>query len=122
MPALDYRGYRIVSAPPPSSGGVIICEILNILEGYPLKDLGYHSAQALHCQIEAMRHACVDRNSYLGDPDFVKSPVARLLDKAYAEKIRAVINPSKAVVSKDVKPSVAPHGGSNTTHYSIADK
>ena len=118
----DYRGYRVVSAPPPSSGGVIICEMLNILEGYPLKDLGYHSAQAVHYQIEAMRHAYVDRNSYLGDPDFVKNPLERLLDKGYAEKIRAVIDPKKAGVSKDIKPGVAPHEGSNTTHYSIADK
>ena len=80
----DYRGYHIVSAPPPSSGGVIICEILNVLEGYPLKDWGFRSAQAVHVQIEAMRHAYVDRNSYLGDPDFVKNPLDRLLDKAYA--------------------------------------
>ncbi|KJC51173.1 gamma-glutamyltranspeptidase [Bradyrhizobium sp. LTSP885] len=118
----DYRGYHVVSAPPPSSGGVVICEILNILEGYPLKDLGYHSAEAVHYQIEAMRHAYVDRNSYLGDPDYVKNPLDRLLDKAYAAKIRAVIDPTKASVSKDIKPGVAPHEGSNTTHYSIADK
>lgn len=118
----DYRGYHVVSAPPPSSGGVIICEILNTLEGYPLKELGYHSAQAVHVQIEAMRHAYVDRNSYLGDPDFVKNPLDRLLDKAYAAKIRAVIDPNRAGVSKDIKPGVEPHEGSNTTHYSIADK
>ncbi|MET3496082.1 gamma-glutamyltransferase [Variovorax boronicumulans] len=118
----DYRGYRVVSAPPPSSGGVIICEMLNILEGYPLKDLGFRSAQSVHYQIEAMRHAYVDRNSYLGDPDFVKNPLDRLLDKGYAEKIRAVIDPKKAGVSKDIKPGVAPHEGSNTTHYSITDQ
>ncbi|MBR0820410.1 gamma-glutamyltransferase [Bradyrhizobium liaoningense] len=118
----DYRGYHVISAPPPSSGGVVICEILNILEGYPLKELGYHSAQAVHVQIEAMRHAYVDRNSYLGDPDFVKNPLDRLLDKNYATKVRAVIDPNKAGISKDIKPGVAPHEGSNTTHYSIADK
>jgi len=118
----DYRGYHVISAPPPSSGGVIICEILNVLEGFPLKELGYHSAQAVHVQIEAMRHAYVDRNSYLGDPDFVKNPLDRLLDKNYATKIRAVIDPNKAAISKDIKPGVAPHEGSNTTHYSIADK
>jgi len=117
----DYRGYHIVSAPPPSSGGVIICEILNVLEGYPLKDWGFRSAQAVHVQIEAMRHAYVDRNSYLGDPDFVKNPLDRLLDKAYAAKIRAAIDPARAAVSKDLKPGVAPHEGSNTTHYSIVD-
>jgi gamma-glutamyltranspeptidase/glutathione hydrolase len=118
----DYRGYRIVSAPPPSSGGVVICEMLNILEGYPLKDLGFRSAEAVHYQIEAMRHAYVDRNSYLGDPDFVKNPLERLLDKGYAEKVRAVIDPKKAGVSKDIKPGVPPHEGSNTTHYSIVDQ
>ena len=117
-----YRGYGIVSAPPPSSGGVVICEILNILEGYPLKDLGFRSAQSVQYQIEAMRHAYVDRNSYLGDPDFVKNPLDHLLDKNYAAQIRAVIAPDKAGVSMDIKPGVAPHEGSNTTHYSIVDK
>ncbi len=95
---------------------------LNILEGYPMKDLGYHSAQGMHYQIEAMRHAYVDRNSYLGDPDFVKNPIAHLLDKNYATKLREAIQPQKAGVSKDLKPGVAPHEGSNTTHYSIVDK
>jgi gamma-glutamyltranspeptidase / glutathione hydrolase len=117
----DYRGFHIVSAPPPSSGGVIICEILNVLEGYPLKDWGFRSAQAVHVQIEAMRHAYVDRNSYLGDPDFVKNPLERLLDKAYAAKVRAAIDPAKAAVSQNLKPGVEPHEGSNTTHYSIVD-
>ncbi|WP_223549751.1 gamma-glutamyltransferase [Pseudomonas sp. A-B-19] len=118
----DYRGYHVVSAPPPSSGGVVICEIMNILEGYPMKDLGYHSAQGMHYQIEAMRHAYVDRNSYLGDPDFVKNPIAHLLDKNYATKLREAIKPQKAAVSSELKPGVAPHEGSNTTHYSIVDK
>ena len=118
----NYRGYGIVSAPPPSSGGVIICEILNVLEGYPLKELGFRSAQSVHYQIEAMRHAYVDRNSYLGDPDFIKNPLDRLLSKDYAAKLRAAIDPAKAGVSKDIKPGVAPHEGSNTTHYSIVDK
>jgi len=118
----DYRGYHVVSAPPPSSGGVIVCEILNILEGYPLREMGFRSAQSVHYQIEAMRHAYVDRNSYLGDPDFVKNPLERLLSKEYAASLRAAINPSKAGVSKDIKPGVAPHEGSNTTHYSIVDK
>lgn len=118
----DYRGYRVVSAPPPSSGGVVLCQILNTLEGYPLKDLGFHSAQAVHYQIEAMRHAYVDRNNALGDPEFVNNPVDRLTSKAYAQKIRAVIDPVRAGVSKDIYPGVAPHEGSNTTHYSIADR
>lgn len=118
----DYRGYHVVSAPPPSSGGVVICQILNILEGYPMKDLGFRSAQAMHYQIEAMRHAYVDRNSYLGDPDFVKNPIDHLLNREYAAKLRAAIDPQKAGISNEIKPGVAPHEGNNTTHYSIVDK
>jgi gamma-glutamyltranspeptidase/glutathione hydrolase len=122
----DYRGHRVVSAPPPSSGGVILCEILNVLEGYPLKDWGFRSAQAVHVQIEAMRHAYVDRNSYLGDPDFVANPLERLLDKAYAAKIRAAIDPARAGDSRAIAPGMPPHEplkeGSNTTHYSIVDQ
>ncbi|RRV04245.1 gamma-glutamyltransferase [Pseudomonas sp. v388] len=118
----DYRGYHVVSAPPPSSGGVVICQILNILEGYPMKELGFRSAQGMHYQIEAMRHAYVDRNSYLGDPDFVKNPVEHLLDRNYAAKLRAAIEPQKAGDSNAIKPGVAPHEGNNTTHYSIVDK
>ncbi|HJW11518.1 MAG TPA: gamma-glutamyltransferase, partial [Albitalea sp.] len=80
------------------------------------------SAQAVHVQIEAMRHAYVDRNSYLGDPDFVKNPLDRLLSKDYASQIRAAIDPAKAGVSRELKPGVPPHEGTNTTHYSIVDK
>lgn len=118
----SYRGYGIVSAPPPSSGGVALCEMLNILEGYPLHDLGYRSAQAMQYQIETMRHAYVDRNSYLGDPDFMHNPLERLLSKDYAAKIRAAIDPHRAGVSSEIAPGVAPHEGTNTTHYSIIDQ
>jgi len=117
----DYRGYRVISAPPPSSGGVAVCEMLNILEGYPLRDLGWGSAQALHDEIEAMRHAFVDRDSLLGDPDFVKNPVRELIDKSYAAKIRETIKPDKAGISSEIGHGVAPHEGSNTTHFSIID-
>ncbi len=117
----DYRGYQIVSAPPPSSGGVTVCQILTILEGYPLAELGFHSAQSVHYQIEAMRHAYVDRNFELGDPAFIDNPVARLLDRGYATRIRSHIRPDRAGVSSDIRIGVAPHEGSNTTHYSIAD-
>lgn len=118
----NYKGYTITSAPPPSSGGIVICQILHILEGYPLKDWGFNSAQTVHYMVEAMRHAYVDRNSALGDPDFVQNPIDRLLDKKYAESIRAVIPADKAANSKDVAPGTAPHEGTNTTHYSITDK
>ena len=117
----DYRAYRVISAPPPSSGGVALCEMLNVLEGYPLRELGWGSAQALHDEIEAMRHAYVDRNTLLGDPDFSSIPVRGLIDKSYAAKIRHDIKPDKAGVSGDLKQGVVPHEGSNTTHFSIID-
>ncbi|MDO6966237.1 gamma-glutamyltransferase [Rhizobium alvei] len=115
----NYRGYAIISSPPPSSGGVILCEILNILEAYPLGHLGYHSADSVHLMVEAMRHAYADRNSALGDPDFVKNPVATLLDKSYAAKIRTEISPYRAGKSADVTPIAAE--SAETTHYSIVD-
>jgi gamma-glutamyltranspeptidase / glutathione hydrolase len=117
-----YRGYRIASSPPPSSGGTTLCEILNILEGYDLKAMGWHSAAAVHAMVEAMRHAYVDRNTYLGDPAFVKNPLDRLLSKDYAGEIRAKIQPDKATPSKDVQPGTAPHEKTETTHYSVVDK
>jgi gamma-glutamyltranspeptidase / glutathione hydrolase len=117
----SYRGYNLISAPPPSSGGVAICEILNILQGYPMGELGFHSAAGVHYMTEAMRHAFVDRNFQLGDPDFVKNPIDHLLADSYAESIRQKIQPNIATPSKDVQPGVAPHEGTQTTHYSIVD-
>jgi gamma-glutamyltranspeptidase/glutathione hydrolase len=117
----DYRGYHVISSPPPSSGGVAMCEILNIVEGYPMGELGLRSAASVHVLAEAMRHAYVDRNTLLGDPNFVKAPLDRLLSKDYAAKIRTAILPDKATPSDQVKPGVAPHEGNNTTHYSIVD-
>ncbi|MCA1493487.1 gamma-glutamyltransferase [Ensifer sp. NBAIM29] len=116
----NYRGYDIVSSPPPSSGGVIICEILNILEGYPLTYLGYGSAGTVHAMVEAMRHAYVDRNTALGDPDFVQNPVAKLTDKAYAREIRAKIDPFRAGISEALTPADFAES-KETTHYSIID-
>jgi len=116
----DYRGYHVISAPPPSAGGVALCEMLNVLEGYPLRELGWGSAQALHDEIEAMRHAFVDRN-LLGDPDFVGNPVRELIDKSYAAKIRSAIKPDKAGISSEIGSGVVPHEGINTTHFSIID-
>ncbi len=116
-----YRGYVFASSPPPSSGGATLCEILNILEGYDLRGLGFHSAEAVHDMIEAMRHAYMDRNTYLGDPAFVKNPLDRLLSKDYAADIRAHIEKGKATPSKEIGPGVAPHEKTETTHYSIID-
>ncbi|WP_119389689.1 gamma-glutamyltransferase [Taklimakanibacter lacteus] len=116
----SYRGYDIVSSPPPSSGGLIICEILNILEFYPIAHLGFGSADTVHFMVEAMRHAYVDRNSALGDPAFVENPVATLTDKAYAAEIRGRIDKYRAGVSKDLKPKDFAES-KETTHYSIID-
>jgi gamma-glutamyltranspeptidase/glutathione hydrolase len=115
-----YRGYEITSSPPPSSGGVIICEILNVLEGYPLSYLGAGSAETVHVMVEAMRYAYVDRNSALGDPDFVDNPVSKLLDKGYAKNIRDKIDPFRAGVSQDLMPKGFGES-KETTHYSIID-
>jgi gamma-glutamyltranspeptidase/glutathione hydrolase len=118
----SYRGYVFVSSPPPSSGGTTMCEILNILEGYDMKALGYHSAASVHLMVEAMRHAYMDRNTYLGDPAFVTNPLDRLLSKDYAAQIRTKILPDKATPSKEVQPGIAPHEKTETTHYSVVDK
>ena len=117
-----YRGYVLLTAAPPSSGGVTMCEILGILEGYDIRALGFRSAQSVHLLAEAMRHAFMDRNSYLGDPAFVQNPLERLLSKDYAAAIRARIDPDKATPSKDVQPGIAPHEKAETTHYSIVDR
>ena len=117
----NYRGYDLISTPPPSSGGTAVCEILNILKGYPMGELGFHSAAGIHYMVEAMRHTFVDRNFQLGDPDFVKNPLDKLLSDSYAAEIRAKIDPAKATPSKDVQPGTAPHEGTQTTHYSIVD-
>jgi gamma-glutamyltranspeptidase / glutathione hydrolase len=116
-----YRDYEIISAPPPSSGGTAICEILNILKGYPMSLLGFRSAASTHLIAEAMRHTFVDRNFQLGDPDFVKNPVDKLLSDAYAEAIRSKIDQNKATPSKDVQPGTPPHEGTETTHFSVVD-
>src|SRR5438552_13558730 len=98
-----YRGYEIISAPPPSSGGIALLEILNILEGYDLAKLGNRAAQSVHLTIEAFRRAFFDRTEFLGDPDFSKIPVAQLIDKRYAAAWRESINPAHASASKDLK-------------------
>jgi gamma-glutamyltranspeptidase/glutathione hydrolase len=118
----DYRGFHVISAPPPSSGGIALCEILNVLEGYPLGDFGFGSARAVHFEIEAMRRAYVDRNNLLGDPSFVSNPVAKLLDKNYAQQIRAGIDSQRAGNSGTLKAGIAAREGTHTTHYSIADR
>ena len=115
-----YRGYDIVSMPPPSSGGVALIEMLNILEGYDLGQLG--RAQSLHDMIEAMKRAYADRAVFMGDPDAVKMPIAGLLSKKYAATLRAGIG-NKATAAADIMPGKpADDEGNNTTHFSIIDQ
>jgi len=116
-----YRGYTVMSAPPPSSGGVTLCEMLQVLEGYPLEKMGFHSSASLHVMAEAMRHAYRDRNTYLGDPAFVDNPVERLLSARNAESIRVQILPNRATPSSALKGEAASNEHATTTHYSIVD-
>jgi gamma-glutamyltranspeptidase / glutathione hydrolase len=117
----DYRGYHIVSAPLPSSGGVVICETLNILSGYPIADLGFHSAQSVHYMTEALRRAFHDRNTNLGDPAFVKADVARFISPDYAAELRKGISAETATKSSALGIPGDDHEGTNTTHFSIVD-
>src|SRR6202158_1487028 len=131
----SYRGYDVISAPPPSSGGVALVEILNILEGFDLAKFGNRSADAIHLETEAFRRAFYDRADFMGDPDFSKVPVAQLIDKKYAAAWRDSIDPNHASVSRDLKrPSIfnelervarshppVIHEPENTNHYSVVD-
>jgi gamma-glutamyltranspeptidase/glutathione hydrolase len=117
----SYRGYTLSSAPPPSSGGVTLCEMLQILQGYPLKTLGFHSSGSVHYMTEAMRYAYHDRNLYLGDPAFVDNPVARLISPDNAAAIRARIAPDRATPSASLGAASAAHENPTTTHYSVVD-
>ena len=116
---VNYRGYRIVTAPPPSSGGVAIAEILNILSGFDLSKMD--QAQRVHTIVEAMRRAFRDHNDYLGDPDFVKMPLDMLLSPYYADGLRQGILPDKATPSSMLPRAEASEPGMHTTHFSIID-
>jgi gamma-glutamyltranspeptidase/glutathione hydrolase len=117
--SVNYKGYRIVTAPPPSSGGIAIAEILNILSGFDLTKVDV--AHATHLTIESMRRAFRDHNEYLGDPDFVKMPLDMLLSPYYADGLRATISPDKATPSDLLPTSMAPEPGMHTTHFSVID-
>ena len=117
-----YRGYDIASMPPPSSGGIHLIQILNILEGFPLRDLGAESAATLHLMIEAMKPAYADRAEFLGDPAFVTVPLAGLISKRYAAEQRKAINPDRARPADTIKPGTpAAYESDNTTHFSVID-
>ncbi len=117
-----YRGYEVISMPPPSSGGAVLIEMLNILEGYELSKLDSSSSERYHLMTEAMRRAFADRSEFMGDTDFVKVPVAGLIDKSYATKLRSTISLQRA------SPSVEIHAGQpagyeseDTTHFTVVD-
>ncbi|TAM22229.1 MAG: gamma-glutamyltransferase [Rhodanobacter sp.] len=116
-----YHGYTYISDPPPSSGGTTICQILEILEPYPLSQWGYGSPKAVHYFIEAERRAFADRNTYLGDPAFVHNPLDQLLSPAHIAKLRSSIQSDKATPSSEVKGSLGATEGTNTTQYSVVD-
>jgi gamma-glutamyltranspeptidase/glutathione hydrolase len=119
----SYRGYEIVSMPPPSSGGVHLIEMLNILEGYDLQAIAGDRGASAHLMIEAMKRAYADRAIFLGDPDTVTVPVAGLTSKSYAAALRAQIDPDRARPSADIHPGEpAPPEGDNTTHFSVIDR
>ncbi|ELV4194035.1 gamma-glutamyltransferase [Escherichia coli] len=119
----DYRGYQVYSMPPPSSGGIHIVQILNILENFDMKKYGFGSADAMQIMAEAEKYAYADRSEYLGDPDFVKVPWQALTNKAYAKSIAEQIDINKAKPSSEIRPGkLAPYESNQTTHYSVVDK
>ena len=119
----SYRGYDIYSMSPPSSGGVHVAQILNILEGYPLSEYGHNSAQTIHLMAEAMKRAYADRSMYLGDEDFVEVPLKGLTSKKYAASLREGIDTKKATPSETIAPGKPlPFESNETTHFSIVDK
>ena len=118
----NYRGYEIISMPPPSSGGAVLIEMLNILEGFDLAKLDASSSDRYHLMAEAMRRAFADRAEYMGDSDFVKVPVAGMIDKAYAARLRSSINTDRASSSAEVRAGrPAGYESEETTHFTVVD-
>ena len=120
----NYRGYDIYSMPPPSSGGIHLIEMLNLLEKFPIRSLGQNTAQTIHLMAESMKLAYADRSKFLGDPDFVSVPVSQLVSKRYANLLRPKINPEIATPSQKISPG-NPYKldeSNDTTHYSVIDK
>ncbi len=119
----SYRGYAIASMPPPSSGGVHLVQILNLLESYPLGEMGAGSAATLHVMAEAMKLAYADRSQHLGDPDFWKVPQRGLTSKAYASRLRQRIDQDRALAATEIGPGdPVPYESNETTHFSVADR
>jgi gamma-glutamyltranspeptidase/glutathione hydrolase len=119
----QYRGYQIASMPPPSSGGVHLIQMLNMLELYPIEQMGHNSSATIHVMAESMRRAYADRSEYLGDPDFINVPVAALTNKQYAKKLAAQINLKQVTKSSAVSPgNLVPYESNETTHFSVIDR
>jgi gamma-glutamyltranspeptidase/glutathione hydrolase len=117
-----YRGHQVITMPPPSSGGAVLIEMLNILEGYDLGKMGWSSSEKYHLVAEAMRRAFADRAEYMGDADFVKVPIAGLIEKAYAERQRSTINMQRASTSAAVRAGRPPgYESEETTHFTVID-
>ncbi|WP_443019885.1 gamma-glutamyltransferase [Shewanella sp. OMA3-2] len=118
-----YRGYEVISMPAPSSGGIHIIEMLNVLEQFPIDKFGHNTAQTIHLMAETMKYAYADRSEFLGDPDFVKVPTAHLISKDYAHKIASKVTLHKTTPSSEILPGkVAGYESPQTTHYSVVDK
>jgi gamma-glutamyltranspeptidase/glutathione hydrolase len=118
----DYRGYKIYSMPPPSSGGVHLVQMLNILEQFPISSFGHNTAETIHLLTETMKYAFADRSKFLGDPDFAPIPVKEITSKTYAKSIKERINTERAVPSKEINPGgLMMNEGINTTHFSVMD-
>lgn len=116
-----YRGYEFISSPPPSSGGVALCEMVNILSGYDMRALGFNSADSVHVMTEAMRIAYFDRNNLLGDPEFIHNPLDKLLSTSYADEMRQSIHPTDATPSRLPESKQVNGERPETTHYSVVD-
>jgi gamma-glutamyltranspeptidase / glutathione hydrolase len=119
----NYRGYEVISMPPPSSGGTVLIEMLNMIEGYDVRSMGWNSSMSLHLLTEVMRRAFADRAAYMGDTDFVSVPIKGLIDKSYAARLRRTINMERASKSLEISGGEpAGYEPSDTTHFTIVDR
>jgi gamma-glutamyltranspeptidase / glutathione hydrolase len=117
-----YRGYRVLTVPPPSGGGIILLQLLKMIEPYPLNEWGFHTAESIHLMVEAERRAFADRSLYPGDPDFIRIPVEQLISTDYLKNRMSTFELSRASSSADIQPGVLPESGNEeTTHYSVVD-
>jgi gamma-glutamyltranspeptidase/glutathione hydrolase len=118
----DYKGYKIITVSPPSSGGIILIQLLKMVDQYPLREWGYHSPRTIHLMVESERRSFADRSEYMGDPDFVKVPVNQLIDEKYLKERMSTFNENEASSSNDIRSgNLEGYESEETTHYSVAD-